>query len=476
MVSDQSKIDNENLRKNEDIEMPTMVSYQQKIFDGIENCETSVEISKEKSKNDSHSSSSTNAPVEPASNSKLNESVQEKSINQSKQVFKSPKAGAVVTSMSHFIEEYDTATNMSNMSLNFDADDLLLQLMPKENSKEDAEENQKTSPERNGNKEKTKEKKLKRISSEIKEKNQRKTSYNKNKMKQQSNSSPEATTTGATTNTSLDEKIEEKCAVCNKIFTDPQKLLKHLKTHQEGPIENAPNQVVPNTGIDRLSCKICGKTFVDKYTLIRHEKTQHDKLVYNKNGSHSVVHACPICNKKFGMPSKLNRHMRTHTGEQPYKCICGTGFGDYSSFKRHAKRKGCYSGFGDEIFENLASAKIDASTLIKIPTCIDSSRKKKNENSSNDDNNKINSPKKSGVTKNVENDKKTNINENTSQLKKKLQSKRKESDINLTDKQLSPNITTTDKTSPAVIEKLTLGNHMPDNFRQFPKKDSKIKN
>ncbi|KAF2368663.1 Zinc finger C2H2-type, partial [Trinorchestia longiramus] len=31
-------------------------------------------------------------------------------------------------------------------------------------------------------------------------------------------------------------------------------------------------------------------------------------------------HACQFCGKTFPWPSKLNEHMRTHTGERPFQC------------------------------------------------------------------------------------------------------------------------------------------------------------
>ena len=133
------------------------------------------------------------------------------------------------------------------------------------------------------------------------------------------------------------DNLPFRCMICGKGFKGEIRLQVHMRIH---------------TGETPYKCDICSKGFTQRCTLANHKKihTVHCKVCdfancqchlqkYSTKGEFDArTETCNICCKEFKGKKVFLIHMRTHTGEQPYKCdICSKGFIGETKLQLHMR-------------------------------------------------------------------------------------------------------------------------------------------
>uniref|UniRef100_A0A669E9W3 C2H2-type domain-containing protein n=2 Tax=Oreochromis TaxID=8139 RepID=A0A669E9W3_ORENI len=131
------------------------------------------------------------------------------------------------------------------------------------------------------------------------------------------------------------------CTMCDQTFSSQTRLLRHLQTHSvEGAklryncrfcdqtFSGRPLKPVNPTNSDRFLCSQCGKRFKTRDGLEGHLRTHTGERPYR----------CPYCSKDFTALAGLNVHVRRHTGERPYVCtVCGKGWPSGGDLQKHMR-------------------------------------------------------------------------------------------------------------------------------------------
>ena len=123
-----------------------------------------------------------------------------------------------------------------------------------------------------------------------------------------------------------------QCDFCDKAFITKTYLLAHQKEVHEQELKDKQWKQRTACKASDNPCTQCGKNFPLKSVLNEHLAEVHDD-------SAAMKLQCNMCRKWLGSKLLLDNHIRTHTGEKPFKCdFCPKTFTSNKAMGFHRKQ------------------------------------------------------------------------------------------------------------------------------------------
>lgn len=134
-----------------------------------------------------------------------------------------------------------------------------------------------------------------------------------------------------------------QCAKCSDKYGNLPLLVKVIEESETGQSKsdkdtkdtydiNQPSTSGTSKSKKEITCDVCDKKFTHKGDFNKHLRTHTGEQPYN----------CNVCFKKFSHASNLSRHLKLHSGDKPFECnICNKKFSRKDKLISHKKSRYC---------------------------------------------------------------------------------------------------------------------------------------